>query len=94
MLGIPRPEFEEGLVAEGGEVEEAEAVVEEIPTERFSPPSESASPSHRARARVRYDSANESYPMMERRKKALRALALLVLAAGAWLAYRYFSLNG
>jgi hypothetical protein len=43
---------------------------------------------------VRYDSANEPFPVLEQRKKALRALALLVVLAGAWFAYRYLSLNG
>lgn len=53
-----------------------------------------ASQSHRARARVRYDSANEPLPVIERRKKALRGLSVLVLLAAAWLAYRYFTLHG
>ena len=55
---------------------------------------ESAAPSQRVRARVRYDSANEPLPVLERRKKALRGLAVLVLLAAAWLGYRYLTLNG
>ncbi|MBW1755202.1 MAG: zinc ribbon domain-containing protein [Deltaproteobacteria bacterium] len=46
------------------------------------------------RARVRYDSANEPLPMIHRRNKALRGLALLVLLAAAWLGYRFLTLNG
>ncbi|MGB5285850.1 MAG: zinc ribbon domain-containing protein [Polyangiales bacterium] len=56
--------------------------------------SASVAPSHRARTRVRYDSANEPLPVLERRKKALRGLAVLVLLAAAWLGYRYLTLNG
>ena len=41
-----------------------------------------------------YDSANEPLPMIHRRKKALRGLALLVLLAAAWLGYRLLTLNG
>ena len=55
---------------------------------------ESAAPSHRARARVRYDSANEPLPVTQRRRKALRGLALLALVAAAWLGYRYLTLHG
>jgi hypothetical protein len=43
---------------------------------------------------VRYDSANEPFPMVQRRKNALRGLALLVVLSAAWLAYRYLTLNG
>jgi hypothetical protein len=94
MLGIPRPDFPE---PPDGPASEEPAEVEqsaEVQTERFAPPQESASTSHRARARVRYDSANEPFPMVERRKKVLRGLALLVALSGAWLAYRYLTLNG
>ena len=59
-----------------------------------SPAADSSSPSHRARARVRYDSADEPFPVLRRRKRALGALALLIVLSGAWLAYRYLSLNG
>jgi hypothetical protein len=44
--------------------------------------------------KVRYDSADEPIPAVQRRKKALRGLAVLVLLSAAWLAYRYLSLNG
>lgn len=56
--------------------------------------SESAAPSRRVRARVRYDSANEPLPFVQRRQKALRGLAVFVLLAAAWLGYRYLTLNG
>lgn len=56
--------------------------------------SEPAAPSHRVRARVRYDSANEPLPVIQRRAKALRGLAVLVVLAAAWLGYRYLTLNG
>lgn len=46
------------------------------------------------RARVLYDSANEPFPVTQRRKKALLGLAILVLFASAWLGYRYLTLNG
>ncbi len=64
------------------------------PDEGQGEASESAVPSHRARARVRYDSANEPLPVIQRRAKALRGLALLVVLAAAWLGYRYLTLNG
>jgi len=90
MLGIPRPDF-------------PEPPAEAIDTEQSTPaaaesdaPAEPATPSNRTRprARVRYDSANEPLPMIHRRKKALRGLALLVLLAAAWLGYRLLTLNG
>jgi hypothetical protein len=89
MLGIPRPNFPTPPPEPGGEATPAEPAE---PSDAQS--ADSASPSHRARARVRYDSANEPFPVVQRRKKALRGLALLVLLAGGWLVYRYFSLNG
>lgn len=55
---------------------------------------EPAAPSHRARARVRYDSANEPLPVVQRRANAMRGLAALVVLAAAWLGYRYLTLNG
>jgi len=89
MLGLPRPDFpkpppEPVSDAPGSSVSATQA----------SDAPQSESPSRRARARVRYDSANEPFPVLEQRKKALRALALLVVLAGAWFAYRYLSLNG
>jgi hypothetical protein len=94
MLGIPRPDFPEPPADPVAEA--SPAAVSDAPAEPVSegPSSSASSPSHRARARVRYDSANEPFPVVQRRKKALGGLAVLVLLAGAWLVYRYFSLNG
>jgi hypothetical protein len=88
MLGIPRPDFPEPPSSSASEASSPAAEAADA-----SGPAAS-SPSHRARARVRYDSANEPFPVVQRRLKALRGLALLVVIAGAWLAYRYLSLNG
>jgi hypothetical protein len=97
MLGIPRPDFLEAPPsAQPKPSERATGVsaVEASETETSEPAStDASSPSHRARARVRYDSANEPFPLLQRRKRALRILALLVVLSGAWLAYRYLSLN-
>jgi len=94
MLGIPRPDFPKPPAPSVPDAPRESAPsgpsTEASDASRPEPPSAS----HRARARVRYDSANEPFPVVERRKKALRALALLVVLAGAWFAYRYLSLNG
>ena len=66
-----------------------------MPTERFGAPSEaSLPPLMRERAGVDYESVNEPYPMLQRRKKAVRGLALLVFLAASWFVYRFFTLNG
>lgn len=57
-------------------------------------PAEPPAPSHRVRARVRYDSANEPLPVIQKRARALRGLAVLVVLAAAWLCYRYLTLHG
>jgi hypothetical protein len=94
MLGIPRPDFPAPPgTPEPEEPADAEQSAD-VPIERFAPPKEASSPSHRARARVRYDSANEPFPVVQRRKNVLRGLALAVLLSGAWLAYRYLTLHG
>jgi hypothetical protein len=97
MLGIPRPDFElpaEPQVSEGPPPPPA-GPPETIP-ERPSRPddSEDSARPARARARVRYDSANESFPMLQRRRNALRGLAVLVALAAVWFAYRFFTSNG
>ena len=93
MMGIPRPDFPGPPTGPAADVPMEADASAQVATERFGPPRD-ASPSHRARARVRYDSMNEPFPMFDRRKKALRGLALLVILAGAWLVYRFFTANG
>lgn len=93
MLGIPRPDFPEPPAASVPDRSEPTPIAPSAEAPEL-PRSDASSPSHRARARVRYDSANEPLPVLERRKKAFRALAVLVVLAGAWFAYRYISLNG
>jgi hypothetical protein len=94
MLGIPRPDFPVRPVPPVVERTEEEASERspQRPSDTTRP--DSAGPSHRPRTRVRYDSANEPVPALQRRKKALGGLAVLVILSTAWLAYRYLSLNG
>jgi len=93
MLGIPRPDFPDPPSAapssEPTRVDESKP----LRAESEAPPN-LTTPSHRTRARVRYDSANEPLPVIHRRKKALRGLAVLVLLAAAWLGYRFLTVNG
>jgi len=95
MIGIPRDELPAppGTASseEPGDTEQSAP-----PAAPSGAPSDPAgqSQSHRARARVRYDSANEPFPAIERRKKALRGLAVLVILAAAWLGYRFMTVNG
>jgi len=89
MLGIQPPEFVRPPSTQQAEMKQGAPAAGE---ESVEP--ESAAPSHRARARVRYDSANEPLPVTQRRKNALLCLALLVLVAAAWLGYRYLTLHG
>jgi hypothetical protein len=94
MLGIPRPDFPERPPASASDPPPERQASAWSAEASDALPQDTSSPSHRARARVRYDSADEPYPVVQHRKKALRALALLLVLAGAWLAYRYLSLNG
>lgn len=89
MLGIPRPDFPEPPDVTGAD--DAKPVTGPPPVPQSDAPSEQ---SGRPRARVRYDSANEPYPVVQRRRRALQGLAVLVLLSAAWLAYRYLTLNG
>jgi hypothetical protein len=83
ILGIPRPELHEsGSAAEGA------------PPTAGGIPGEQPTQGHRQRVRVRYDSVNEPLSVTRRRQKALRALALLVVLAAAWLGYRFLTVNG
>jgi len=92
MLGIPR-DFPDPAIAapptEPTEVEQSGA-----PASESGVPPEPSPRSQRTRARVRYDSANEALPMTERRKKALRSLAVLVVLSAAWLCYRFLTVDG
>ena len=93
MLGIPRAE----LLDPAGIAPPVEPTETEHSThagDESGGPSEPVTPSHRVRARVRYDSANEPFPVIQRRKKALRGLAVLVVLAAAWLGYRFLTVNG
>ena len=90
MLGIPREDIPAPPTAPSTEVPDSEAPSR--PPSRS--PSERAGDSHRARARVRYDSTIEAVPVVQRRRNALRALAVLVIVAAAWLGYRLLTLNG
>lgn len=93
MLGIPRPDFLDP-VAVAPQDEPAETQESPSPASENGAPSESSPRGSRARARVRYDSANEPLPVTERRKKALRGLAVLVVLSAAWLGYRFLTVNG
>ncbi len=94
MLGIPRPDVPVRPVAPA-ESETSDGLTEgETEEHSDSTGLRSTSTSQRARARVRYDSANEPVPALQRRRTALRGLALLVLLSAVWLVYRYLSLNG
>ena len=94
MLGIPRPDFPAPPGKAAPDAPPPPPSSTSTASASDEPQPDSSSPSHRARARVRYDSADEPFPVLQRRRKALGALGLLVLLSGAWLAYRYFSLNG
>ena len=87
MIGVPRPDLPPPVALSGSED------FQEPSNEPPDAPCDSGRPA-RKRARVRYDSINESFPMVQRRKKALRGLAVLVLLAGAWFVYRFLTLNG
>ena len=94
MLGIPRSEL--GPPPEASDDEsvagrDADGVVE---VHFARPEHRDAQASGRERAQVRYDSSIEAFPTVQRRRQALRGVAVLVLLAGAWFAYRYFTLNG
>jgi hypothetical protein len=90
MLGIPRDDIPPPPPSLSSEAPD------DVPQSRSpsSSPSERAEGSHRPRARVRYDSDAEAVPVVQRRRNALRGLALLVLFAAAWLGYRLLTLHG
>jgi hypothetical protein len=92
MLGIPRPELSQPLSASAtrGMQPADDVLVGDESEHAESGPSQS----HRARARVRYDSANEPYPVVQRRRRALFVLGALAVLAAAWLGYRFFTVHG
>ncbi len=87
MLGIPRPELPDPRV---GEPELDPVVPGGAPPE--PPPIPDDRPSHRLRARVRYDSSFEPPLVTMRRRRAFGGVAVLVALSAAWLIYRF--LNG
>ena len=93
MLGIPRDEIPQPP-ASPSSVEPTDTEQRAPPDSPSGAPSDPAPQSHRVRARVRYDSANEPLPVIQRRKKALRGLAVLIILAAAWLGYRFMTVNG
>jgi hypothetical protein len=93
MLGIPRPDFPDPVGA-ASSAKPTETEKGTPPASDSGAPPEPAPRSHRARARVRYDSANEPLPVTQRRKKALRGLTVLVVLAIAWLGYRFLTVHG
>jgi hypothetical protein len=93
MLGIPRHELPESPEAASAE-EPTDTEQSATPASQGSAPSDAAPNGHRARARVRYDSANEPLPVIQRRKRAFRGLAVLVILAAAWLGYRFMTVHG
>ncbi len=93
MLGMPQLEAPAGPDAAAPE-EPAEREPSAPPVASSGPPPQGQSQSHRARARVRYDSSNEPLSVTQRRLKALRVLGVMVLLAAAWLGYRFLTANG
>jgi hypothetical protein len=93
MLGIPRPDFPVPAAAAPSAKPTEEQKGMPAASESGAP-SEPVPRSHRARARVRYDSANEPLPVTQRRTRALRGLAVLVALSIAWLVYRYLTVHG
>lgn len=90
MLGIPRDDIPVPPPVPSSKAPDDETQSRPSSTS----PSERADGSHRARARVRYDSTVEAVPVVQRRRNALRGLAVLVLIAAAWFGYRLLTLNG
>ena len=93
MIGIPRSELLEP--PRGGRPDHPPEIEPSTPAaDESGAPSEAAVRSHRVRARVRYDSSNEPLSVTQRRRKALRSVAVLVLLAACWLGYRLLMVNG
>jgi hypothetical protein len=103
MLGMPKVETpfapDAGSSDEPDDPREHQEPDEPVERESGAAPIASSGPpprsqSHRARARVRYDSSNEPLSVTQRRLKALRVLGVMVLLAAAWLGYRFLTVNG
>jgi hypothetical protein len=92
MLGIQRPDFPHPDPVKSSDEPSETPQSSASPSESGAAPGPPAA-SRRARARVRYDSANEPLPVTARRRKALRGLAVLVVLSAAWLGYRLLTLN-
>lgn len=94
MLGMPRLESPEQSYSDPElELElEAESAIPGGAATGPPPVPGQDPPSHRARARVRYDSSLEPPPVTMRRRRAFGGVAVLVALAAAWLIYRF--LNG
>lgn len=95
-LGLPQLEVPVPEEAGSPGAPPSTDLYEPLEREGSAPPGISSGPppSHRARARVRYDSSNEPLSVTQRRLKALRVLGVMVLLAAAWLGYRFLTLHG
>ncbi|MBW2547316.1 MAG: zinc-ribbon domain-containing protein [Deltaproteobacteria bacterium] len=92
MLGIQRPDFPHPDPVKSSDEPSETPQSSGPPSESGAAPGPPAA-TRRARARVRYDSANEPLPVTARRRKALRGLAVLIVLSAAWLGYRLLTLN-
>lgn len=92
MLGIPRPELPDPRLSEPDP--DPVTTVGSVLGDPSTPPPlpEQDRPSHRSRARVRYQDSFEPPPVTIRRLRAFKGVAVLVVLAAAWLIYRF--LNG
>jgi len=92
MLGMPRLESPKQSYTDPELELEAESAIPGGAATGPPPVPGQDPPSHRARARVRYDSSLEPPPVTMRRRRAFGGVAVLVALAAAWLIYRF--LNG
>ena len=88
MMGFPHPELPD---PRAGEPALDPVVPSGAPPEPPPVPGQDL-PSHRSRARVRYDSSLEPPLVTMRRRRAFGGVAVLVALSAAWLIYRF--LNG
>jgi hypothetical protein len=92
MMGIPRPELPDPRSSEpeASPASPSGAALGNPPSPPPLPGQER--PSHRSRARVRYDNSFEPPPVTMRRRRAFGGVGVLVALAAVWLIYRF--LNG